>query len=87
MPYYGIPVGQEYLPNDVGMAFSKGILTELLRNKLGFTGYVNSDTGSPGRHSLFDFQYPCVCGPAGTRYESSSLIPSSHHLTGISYLW
>jgi beta-glucosidase len=48
MPYYGIPVGQKYLPNDVGMAFSKGIVTELLRNRLGFKGYVNSDTGIIG---------------------------------------
>ena len=45
MPYYGIPVGQRYLPNDVGMAFSKGILTDLLRGELGFDGVVNSDTG------------------------------------------
>ena len=45
MPYYGIPVGQRYLPNDVGMAFSKGIVTDLLRGELGFRGYVNSDTG------------------------------------------
>ncbi|MBN7812585.1 glycoside hydrolase family 3 C-terminal domain-containing protein [Algoriphagus sp. H41] len=48
MAYYGIPVGQPYLPNDVGMAFSKGILTDLLREKLGFQGYVNSDTGIIG---------------------------------------
>ena len=48
MPYYGVPIGQQYLPNDVGMAFSKGILTELLRNNLGFNGYVNSDTGIIG---------------------------------------
>ncbi|SHM36368.1 beta-glucosidase [Cyclobacterium lianum] len=48
MAYYGIPVGQAYMPNDVGMAFSKGILTELLREKLGFKGYINSDTGIIG---------------------------------------
>ncbi|PHN03699.1 glycoside hydrolase family 3 protein [Flavilitoribacter nigricans] len=48
MAYYGIPVGQPYLPNTVGMAFSKGILTELLRQKLGFKGYINSDTGIIG---------------------------------------
>lgn len=48
MAYYGIPVGQKYLPNDVGMAFSKGIVTDLLRNELGFKGYVNSDTGIIG---------------------------------------
>jgi len=45
MPYYGIPVGQKYMPNDVGMAFSKGIVTDLLRGELGFKGNVNSDTG------------------------------------------
>jgi beta-glucosidase len=48
MAYYGIPVGQPYLPNDVGMAFSRGILADLLRKRLGFKGYVNSDTGIIG---------------------------------------
>lgn len=48
MPYYGIAVGQRYLPNDVGMSFSKGIVTDLLRDELGFEGYVNSDTGIIG---------------------------------------
>jgi beta-glucosidase len=48
MAYYGIPVDQPYLPNNVGMAFSKGILTDLLRGELGFKGYVNSDTGIIG---------------------------------------
>ena len=51
MAYYGIPVGQPYLPNDVGMAFSKGIITDLLRGKLKFKGYVNSDTGIIGSRS------------------------------------
>jgi len=48
MAYYGIPVGQPYLPNNVGMAFSRGILADLLRKRLGFKGYVNSDTGIIG---------------------------------------
>jgi beta-glucosidase len=48
MPYYGIAIGQRYLPNDVGMSFSKGIVTDLLRGELGFQGYVNSDTGIIG---------------------------------------
>lgn len=48
MAYYGIPVGQGYMPNTVGMAFSKGIVTDLLKKKLGFKGYVNSDTGIIG---------------------------------------
>ena len=48
MAYYGVPVGQSYMPNNVGMAFSKGIITNLLRTELGFRGYVNSDTGIIG---------------------------------------
>lgn len=48
MPYYGIPVDQEWKPNDVGMSFSKGIVTDLLRGKMGYTGNVNSDTGIIG---------------------------------------
>jgi beta-glucosidase len=48
MPYYGVPVnlvhdGVAY--ERLGMAFSKQIVTDLLRGRLGFTGYVNSDTG------------------------------------------
>lgn len=39
------------MPNTVGMAFSKGILTNLLRTKLGFIGYVNSDTGIIGERA------------------------------------
>jgi beta-glucosidase len=48
MPYYGVPVN---LTHDgvayerLGMAFSKQIVTDLLRGRLGFKGYVNSDTG------------------------------------------
>ena len=48
MPAYGIPVGTKYAPNDVGMAFSKGLLTALLRDTLGFDGNLNSDTGIIG---------------------------------------
>jgi beta-glucosidase len=48
MPYYGVPIdvtyqGVTYSP--LGFAFSKEIVTDLLRGKLGFAGYVNSDTG------------------------------------------
>jgi beta-glucosidase len=48
MPYYGVPIrvthdGVTY--DEIGMAFSPQIVTDLLRGKLGFTGYVNSDTG------------------------------------------
>jgi len=48
MPYYGVPINVTYEGvkyDQVGMAFSKQIVTDLLRGKLGFQGYVNSDTG------------------------------------------
>ncbi len=48
MPYYGVPIGLRHdgvTYDPIGMAFSPQILTDLLRAKLGFRGYVNSDTG------------------------------------------
>lgn len=51
MPSYSIPVGTKYVPNDVGVAFSRGILTSLLRDTLGFTGNLNSDTGIIGQRA------------------------------------
>lgn len=48
MPYYGVPMDVTYdgvTFDQIGMAFSGQIVNDLLRDKLGFTGYVNSDTG------------------------------------------
>ncbi len=58
MPYYGVPTagrdskGQPasltydgVVYGQTGFAFSKQIVSDLLRTKLGFQGYVNSDTG------------------------------------------
>lgn len=48
MPYYGVPMGVTYegvTYDQIGMAFSDQIVNDLLRGSLGFTGYVNSDTG------------------------------------------
>ena len=48
MPYYGVPMNVTYngaTYEQTGMAFSKQIVTDLLRGQLGFKGYVNSDTG------------------------------------------
>lgn len=48
MPYYGVPVDVSYEGVDyaeVGMAFSDQIVNGLLRDQMGFKGYVNSDTG------------------------------------------
>ncbi|NML18817.1 glycoside hydrolase family 3 protein [Azohydromonas caseinilytica] len=48
MPYYGVPISVSYegvTYDQTGFAFNKQIVTDLLRGKLGFQGYVNSDTG------------------------------------------
>lgn len=43
MPYYSFPVHTPY--DTLGYAFNKPVLTDLLRNELGFQGIINSDTG------------------------------------------
>jgi beta-glucosidase len=43
MPYYGMPVDIEY--DEVAFAFNKGIITDLLREKLGFDGIICTDWG------------------------------------------
>ncbi|WP_321372542.1 glycoside hydrolase family 3 N-terminal domain-containing protein [uncultured Draconibacterium sp.] len=43
MPYYAVPVNTKY--EEVGFAFNKAIITDLLRGELGFQGIINSDTG------------------------------------------
>ncbi|MFT4148267.1 MAG: glycoside hydrolase family 3 N-terminal domain-containing protein [Micrococcaceae bacterium] len=43
MPYYGMPVGTKY--EEVGFNFNKQVLTDLLRNQLGFEGIVCADWG------------------------------------------
>lgn len=41
MPYYGMPVGTDW--EEIGFAFSKGIMTDLLRTQLGFEGITCTD--------------------------------------------
>ena len=43
MPYYGIPIDQT--DENVAMGFNKMVLTDLLRDDLGFTGVVCTDWG------------------------------------------
>ncbi len=43
MPYYGIPVG--ITSENVGMGFNREILTDLLREKMGFDGVICTDWG------------------------------------------
>ncbi|MCW2365158.1 beta-glucosidase [Sphingobium sp. B7D2B] len=48
MPYYGVPVDAHHggrAVESLGMAFSRHIVTGILRDELGFRGYVNSDSG------------------------------------------
>lgn len=52
MSYYNRPNNELSVPQlngapfeDVGGAYNKAILTDLLRGEMGFTGYVNSDSG------------------------------------------
>lgn len=43
MPYYAKPIGTEF--EEVAFAYNKAIIKDLLRDKMGFQGIVNSDTG------------------------------------------
>ena len=43
MPYYSRPIGTEW--EEVGFSFNKGIVTDLLREELGFEGIVMTDWG------------------------------------------
>ncbi|WP_229459473.1 glycoside hydrolase family 3 protein [Massilia cavernae] len=48
MPYYGVPIKVRYegvTYDQVGFAFNRQIVNDLLRDRLGFRGNVNSDTG------------------------------------------
>lgn len=56
MPYYGMPVGTEY--EEVGFGFNKGILTDLLRDELGFDGLVCTDWGILTEGDIFGRVFP-----------------------------
>ena len=43
MPYYAVPKGLTSEP--LGMSYNREIITDLLRNRLGYDGVINSDTG------------------------------------------
>lgn len=43
MPYYAKPIGTQY--EDIAFAYNKAIIKDLLRDKMGFKGIINSDTG------------------------------------------
>lgn len=56
MPYYGMPCGTQY--EEVGFAFNKQILTDLLREKLKFQGIICSDWGLVTDKSFLGEQMP-----------------------------
>ena len=43
MPYYSLPLDTQY--EKVAYAYNRGVIHDLLRTELGFTGIINSDTG------------------------------------------
>lgn len=43
MPYYAKPIGTQY--EELAFAYNKTIIKDLLRDKMGFKGIINSDTG------------------------------------------
>jgi len=43
MPYYSLPSATQY--EEVGYAFNKSVITDVLRTRMGFKGIINSDTG------------------------------------------
>lgn len=43
MPYYAKPIGTQY--EEIAFAYNKAIIKDLLRDKMGFKGIINSDTG------------------------------------------
>ena len=69
MPYYARPktskikLPQNYenqaidLSEEVGFAYNKAIITALLRDRMGFKGYINSDTGILGNMAWGMTQY------------------------------
>jgi beta-glucosidase len=80
MPYYGVPMNVAYdgvKYDQIGMAFSKQIVTDLLRGVLAFKGYVNSDTGiiSSRAWGLEDKSGPERVATSGHRRRPPDLAP------------
>ncbi|WP_426594076.1 glycoside hydrolase family 3 protein [Cellulomonas sp. McL0617] len=57
MPYYGMPVGLEGIP-EVGFGFNKPIIQGLVRDELGFDGIVCTDWGLVSDAEIFGAAFP-----------------------------
>lgn len=55
MPYYGVPVGQT--GEDVAFGFNKEILTDLLRDNMGYDGIICTDWNLINPSKLFGFNF------------------------------
>ena len=55
MPYYGVPVGQT--SEDVAFGFNREILTDLLRDEMGYEGIVCTDWNIINPVKLFGFEW------------------------------
>lgn len=61
MPYYGMPVGlvrNGQAVEEVGFAFNRGLITDLLRGELGYDGVVLSDFGLIHDAHVFGKPFP-----------------------------
>lgn len=61
MPYYGMPVGlvrNGHRVEEVGFAFNRALITDLLRDELGFDGVVLSDFGLVHDAHIFGKPFP-----------------------------
>jgi len=56
MPYYGVPMGQQNVP-EVGFSYNKAIITELLRKKYHYDGVVCTDWGLVTDTKLGSFNF------------------------------
>ena len=56
MPYYAKPMGTEY--EEVGFAFNKGIISDLLRERMGFDGVVCTDWGVLTDDNIMGMPFP-----------------------------
>ena len=59
MPYYGQPIGTAY--DEVGFGLNKSVITDLLRNKLGFEGIVCTDWGLVTDSVILGQSMPARC--------------------------
>ncbi len=89
MPYYGVPVDLEYEGirfDEIGFAFSPQATETLLRDRLGFTGYVNSDTGIVQSRAWGLEDQPVAARVAATINAGTDVISGFSNVTQITEL-